>query len=120
VEGRLVVVVEGAQALEGGARGPQGHVAADDINDVVGFLDLLDHGSQVVGQGPPVGRKNGKGDPCAGGRCVVGERRKVSSLEAVGKGPWPAGPRHGASARGLSPEGETRRGSGPTPRLFRK
>ena len=52
VEGRVVVVVEGAQPLEGGAGRPQRQVAADDVHDVVGLFDLLD---PVVRQGPPVG-----------------------------------------------------------------
>src|SRR5439155_11411179 len=41
IEGGARVVVEGAQGLEGGARGAQGEVAADDIDDVVGLLHPL-------------------------------------------------------------------------------
>src|SRR5437868_1493547 len=41
VEGRPMIVVEGAQSLEGGPNGPQGDVAADDIDNVVRVLDLL-------------------------------------------------------------------------------
>src|SRR5947209_3505428 len=51
VEGGPVVVVEGAQALEGGAGLAQGQVTANDGHDVVGLFDLLD---AVVWQGPPV------------------------------------------------------------------
>src|SRR5262249_36133323 len=50
-EGGPRVVVEGAQALEGGAGRAQGNILADDIDDVVGLFYLLD---PVVRQGPPV------------------------------------------------------------------
>src|SRR5437870_4083565 len=51
VERRAVVVVERTEAFEGGPDGAQRHVAADDIDNVVGLLDLLDQGYPVFRQG---------------------------------------------------------------------
>jgi hypothetical protein len=51
LEGRVVVVVEGAEALEIGAGRAQGEIATNDVHNVVGLFDLLD---PVVCQGPPV------------------------------------------------------------------
>ena len=50
VEGRAMVVVEGAQPLEGGTRGTQVHIAAHDIDNVVGVFHLPDQGSPVFKQ----------------------------------------------------------------------
>ena len=55
VKGGAVVFVEGAQALEGLAGRAQGDVGADDINDVVGRLDLPNQVRPVVSQGAPAG-----------------------------------------------------------------
>src|SRR5207237_9346250 len=54
VEGGPVVVVKGTEPLERAARRAQGHVAADDLNDVVGLFHLSDQ--RVVRRGPPLCR----------------------------------------------------------------
>jgi hypothetical protein len=46
-----MIIVERAQPLPGLSGRANGQVAADDFDDVVGLLDLLD---TVVYQGPPV------------------------------------------------------------------
>src|SRR5262249_8850931 len=56
VKRRTVIVVEGAEPLEGGPDGAQVHVAANDIDDIVGLLDLLDEGNPVIRQRAPVCR----------------------------------------------------------------
>src|SRR5205085_3015189 len=48
IERRPFVVVKRAQALERRADGTQRNIAADDVDDVVGFLDLLLQGVTVV------------------------------------------------------------------------
>ncbi len=53
-----MVVVERTKPLEGWARGTQVHIGADDIDDIVGFLDLLDQGYPFIGQGAPACRRD--------------------------------------------------------------
>jgi hypothetical protein len=60
VKGGAAVVVEGAEALEGLAGRPEGDVAADDVHDVVGFLDLLDQDYPIVWQGLTGARRTSK------------------------------------------------------------
>src|SRR5262245_6198402 len=56
VERRLVIVMKRADAFEGGADGAQIDVAADDIDDVIGFLDALGQGYPIFRQRAPLGR----------------------------------------------------------------
>src|SRR5262249_14444666 len=86
-------VVERADALEGLAGGAQGHVAADDGRDVIGFLDLLDQGSRDFGQGAPV-RQGGKKPPTPGGRGrprgVTGRQERETAWGHIRRGgTWP-------------------------------
>ena len=66
VEGRAVIVMERTQAFELLAGGVQGDICADDVDNVVGFLDPLGQASPIVRQKTPVGRK-----------------------ESIGPSPWP-------------------------------
>ena len=75
VEGRTLVVVKRTEALIGSAGGPQGDIAAHDIDNVVGFFDLLDNGT-VVRQGTPVCREP------KGGRKRVKTRLRVGRFPA--------------------------------------
>src|SRR5262245_33078251 len=59
-ERRPAIVVEGAKADVDFAGGAQTDVTADDIDNVVGFFDLLCECCPVVRQGPPAGPKHGK------------------------------------------------------------
>jgi hypothetical protein len=52
--------VERTEPFEGLAGLPEGDVAADDIDDVVGLLDLLDQGYPIVWQGLTGGRSRCK------------------------------------------------------------
>ena len=45
-----MIIMEWTQALERRARGTQSYVAADDIDDVVGFFDLPNQPSPIVSQ----------------------------------------------------------------------
>lgn len=51
VEGGTVVVMEGTTPFERLSRGAQVHITTDDIDNVIGFFDLLDQGYPIVGQG---------------------------------------------------------------------
>lgn len=64
VKRRIMIVVEGTQALEGGTRLAQRKVAPHDIDDVVGFLHLPDQVYPIVRQRAPVaGMERIKGIP---------------------------------------------------------
>ena len=52
VERRLLVVVEGTQALEGGTRRTQGDIGANDGDDVAGLLHLILESDPVVQDTP--------------------------------------------------------------------
>ena len=56
VEGGAVIVMERTQAFELLADGVQGDLCADDVDNVVGFLDPLGQASPIVRQKTPVGR----------------------------------------------------------------
>ena len=66
VEGGAVIVMERTQAFEFLAGRVQGDICADDVDNVVGFLDPLGQASPIVRQKTPVGRK-----------------------ESIGPSPWP-------------------------------
>ena len=61
-----MIVMERTKAFELLARGVQGDICADDVDNVVGFLDPLGQASPIVRQKTPVGRK-----------------------ESIGPSPWP-------------------------------
>ncbi len=61
-----MIVMERTQAFELLAGGVQGDIGADDVDNVVGFLDPLGQASPIVRQKTPVGRK-----------------------ESIGPSPWP-------------------------------
>src|SRR5688500_7125389 len=53
VEGGTVVIVEGANAFEGGAGRAQGNVTAYNVDNVVGFFHPLFQGYAIFRQGTP-------------------------------------------------------------------
>ena len=61
VEGGAVIVVEGTEAFELFAGRVQSDIGADDVDNVVGFLDPLGQASPIVRQKTPVGRKESVG-----------------------------------------------------------
>ena len=69
-----MIVVEGTEAFELFAGRVQSDIGADDIDNVVGFFDLLDNGT-VVRQGTPVCGK------------PKGERKRVKTRLRVGRFP---------------------------------
>lgn len=56
-----MIFVEGTQSLEGGSEGTQRNVAADDGDDVAGFLDLLFEGNPIFRQETPAAGRGGNG-----------------------------------------------------------
>jgi hypothetical protein len=86
VEGRTLVVVERAEAFEGGAGAAQKHVAADDIDNVVCLFDPLFQGVPIVAHGAPADetrqtsrlRKPVPGITRRGGAGIVHASRKIS------------------------------------------
>src|ERR1700720_4695695 len=60
VKGRAVIVVEGANTLEGRSGRAQRDVTANDIDDVVGLFNLLCQGYPIIGQ-VALGGRNSEG-----------------------------------------------------------
>src|SRR5207237_327028 len=71
IKRRAVVIVERTEALEGRAGRTQVHIAADDINYVIGIFDLLDQGSPVFSQRAPA---------CGNGQKPNGDKPGTSPL----------------------------------------